>query len=114
MAVMVFAILLYCLWAAKFILSSTASWNGQTYFSLFDDQMISMRFAWNLVHHNGLVWNAGEHVEGYTNPAWTLLMSGAIALLGDRLSPLAIQLIGEICEIGAACFLVASARLLVR
>jgi arabinofuranosyltransferase len=114
LAVMILASLLYCLWATKFIANGAVTWNGLRYFSLFDDQMISMRFAWNLVHHHGLTWNAGEHVEGYTNPAWTLLMSAAIALFGDRFAPLAIQLIGGICEIGAVWFLVWSARLLVR
>lgn len=39
---------------------------------LCDDAFISFRYAQNLVHHNGLVFNAGERVEGYTNFLWTL------------------------------------------
>src|SRR5262245_49787682 len=38
---------------------------GQRYFVLWDDTMISMRFAYNLVHGQGLVWNPGEWVQGY-------------------------------------------------
>lgn len=45
-------------------------------FGLFDDAMISMRYGQNLAAGDGLVWNAGgEHVEGVTNPLWTLWMA---------------------------------------
>jgi len=40
-----------------------------------DDAYISMRYAKNLVMGNGLVFNRGERVEGYTNFAWTLLLA---------------------------------------
>jgi hypothetical protein len=44
--------------------------------SLFDDAMISMRYARNLATGYGLVWNpGGERIEGYTNPLWVLYMS---------------------------------------
>ncbi len=43
-----------------------------------DDAFISYRYAWNLVHNNGLVYNPGTSVEGYTNFLWTVLMSGAL------------------------------------
>jgi len=49
--------------------------NGERYFSLSDDQMISMRYADNLASGNGLVWNPGERVEGFTNPLWTAYMT---------------------------------------
>ncbi len=39
-----------------------------------DDAFISFRYAWNCAKGNGLVWNAGERVEGYSNFLWTLLM----------------------------------------
>ena len=61
---------------AVFIARSAFHIGGRLYFTLFDDAMISMRFARNLAHGHGLVWNAGEHpVEGYTNPLWTLWMA---------------------------------------
>lgn len=44
-----------------------------------DDAYISYRYAWNLVHGYGLVYNVGEVVEGYTNFLWTLISAGAIA-----------------------------------
>jgi hypothetical protein len=37
-----------------------------------DDAFISFRYADNLVRGLGLVFNAGERVEGYTNLSWTL------------------------------------------
>jgi 4-amino-4-deoxy-L-arabinose transferase-like glycosyltransferase len=48
---------------------------GTRYFTLADDGMISMRYARNLAQGHGLVWNAGERVEGVTNLGWTLLMA---------------------------------------
>lgn len=47
---------------------------------LLDDAFISFRYARNLAHGQGLVWNAGEWVEGYTNFAWTLWLSVAFSL----------------------------------
>jgi len=43
-----------------------------------DDAFISFRYADNLVQGLGLVWNAGERVEGYTNFLWTVLLAGAL------------------------------------
>jgi len=40
-----------------------------------DDAFISFRYAYNAVQGLGLVWNAGERVEGYTNFLWTVLMT---------------------------------------
>ena len=40
-----------------------------------DDAYISFRYANNLVNGRGMVFNAGERVEGYTNFLWTLLMA---------------------------------------
>jgi len=50
--------------------------NGTRYFVLFDDAMISMRFAKNFAEGYGLVWNPGETpLEGYTNPLWVVFMA---------------------------------------
>ena len=46
-----------------------------TFFSLFDDAMIAMRYARNMAEGHGLVWNNGEYIEGYTNFLWTLWMA---------------------------------------
>lgn len=40
---------------------------------VFDDLYISCRYAYNLSCGHGLVFNAGEQVEGYTNFLWTLI-----------------------------------------
>jgi arabinofuranosyltransferase len=50
---------------------------------LTDDAFISFRYAQNLVAGNGLVYNAGERVEGYTNFLWTMLAALALKLGGD-------------------------------
>ena len=42
--------------------------------ALFDDAYISLRYARNFADGQGLVWNPGERVEGYTNFLWTLLL----------------------------------------
>ena len=43
-----------------------------------DDAFISFRYAENLAGGNGLVFNRGEPVEGYTNFLWTVLIAGGI------------------------------------
>ena len=48
---------------------------GVRYWWLVDDAMISMKYGRNLAEGSGLVWNAGERVEGYTNLLWTLFMA---------------------------------------
>ena len=69
--------LAYVVYASLFIYScSITIASGERYFVLFDDAMISMRYAYNLAHGAGLVWNPGEQpVEGFTNLLWTLYMS---------------------------------------
>lgn len=64
--------------------------DGVRYHYLDDDQMISMRYARNLAEGQGLAWNAGgEHVEGYTNFGWTLVMAAVHALgAGDATAAL--------------------------
>jgi len=92
---------IYVIWAAFFIArSSFLAIDGKRYFSLFDDAMISMRYAWNFSHGNGLVWNPGEYVEGYTNFLMTLIMSAATLIFNERFSVLAIQIFGIFTVIG--------------
>ncbi len=44
-----------------------------------DDAYISFRYARNLVEGNGLVFNDGDRVEGYTNFLWTVLAAVPLA-----------------------------------
>ncbi len=87
--------LLYVSWAYPFMTeSSVLAIDGHRYFNLFDDAMISMRYAWNLSHGQGLVWNPGERVEGYTNLLLTLIMSVFTGLLDKSAAVLAVQIMG--------------------
>ncbi|HET6823503.1 MAG TPA: hypothetical protein VFH34_12710, partial [Anaerolineales bacterium] len=65
----------YIYYGIQYIYKSAITVEGQTYYVLFDDAMISMRYAYNLAHGNGMVWNAGEYVEGFTNPLWVGFMA---------------------------------------
>ena len=77
-------LLCYCFYTALFIYRASFVIDGQRYFSLLDDSMISMRYARNLAQGYGLVWNpGGPRVEGYTNPLWTVYMSLFHLLLVD-------------------------------
>lgn len=48
--------------------------------NVVDDAMTSMQYAKQLVLGNGLVFNAGERVEGYTNFLWVMFMAPLFAL----------------------------------
>jgi hypothetical protein len=62
-------------WAGWFIFRTSFVLDGRRLFCLFDDAMISMTYARNLVEGYGLDWaRRGAPVEGFTNPLWTALM----------------------------------------
>jgi arabinofuranosyltransferase len=52
-----------------------------------DDAFITFRYAENLARGLGPVYNAGEHVEGYSTPLYMFSLAGASAL-GFELMPL--------------------------
>ncbi len=67
---------LFCVYGLIFIYTTSFVVGGERYFSLFDDAMISMRYAKNFAGGYGLVWNPGAApVEGYTNPLWVGFMA---------------------------------------
>jgi arabinofuranosyltransferase len=80
--------------------------NGETkrVFVLFEDAMISMRYARNFERGAGLNWNAGEErVEGYTNLLWTLWMSLVHKFhLDETLVSLPIMVGGALCVLSLA------------
>jgi len=90
-ALLVAAFLLY---AGAFIYRTSFVVGGERYFSLFDDAMVSMRYARNFAQGHGLVWNAGgERVEGYTNPLWVVYMSLVHLLpISESKTSLAVQI----------------------
>jgi hypothetical protein len=68
-------LLVYGFYAARFIERTSYVINGERYYVLIDEAMVSMRYAKNLAAGHGLVWNPGERVEGFTNPLWVVYMS---------------------------------------
>src|SRR4051812_41830546 len=54
-----------------FVAAGVLAWSNRF---IQDDAFISFRYAQNLARGLGLVWNAGERVEGYTNFLWTLFL----------------------------------------
>jgi hypothetical protein len=61
-----------------------------SYICVFEDAFISYRYAQKLVDGYGLVFNPQQHVWGYSNLLWTLLLAACLAvgvpiMLGSRL-----------------------------
>lgn len=76
----------------------------------FEDALIVLRYARNLVAGNGLVFNPGEHVMGFTTPLFTVI-SGLFVLLGGDKAPALQNSFGVLCLLTEALL---AARLLVR
>ncbi len=73
-----------------------------------DDAYISLRYAENLIAGHGPVFNPGERVEGYSNPAWVLLLATALRLGGDPL--VVARVVGLLCGLGGLIVAWALAR----
>ncbi len=95
---------LFGLWFAWRLI---ATWAGTV---RLEDQLIVLRYARNLVEGNGLVYNVGERVMGFTTPLWTLLSSLFVAFGGDN-APAWQNTFGVFCLLGTAALAV---RLLIR
>lgn len=105
----------FILWGLGFIYrSSTVAIDGQRYFSLLDDAMISMRYAWNLTHGLGLVWNPGELVEGYSNLLMVLWMAVTTVFLDKSGAVLLVQCSGIAMMLGTGWMTMNIARLTMR
>ena len=65
-------------WVLIFLFLVYQSW------FLCDDAFISFRYVRNLINGNGLVFNEGEYVEGYTNFLWVLKLAAIWKFLGVR------------------------------
>jgi len=72
-------LLVLLLWGGFLIYrTSFVAEDGKRYFCLFDDAMISMTYARNLVEGYGLNWaRQGPPVEGFTHPLWLVPMVAA-------------------------------------
>lgn len=62
----------------------------------FEDAYITYRYAENLAAGQGLVYNPGEIVDGYSSPLWTVLLAGLnrIGLSLPAIAPIASLLCG--------------------
>jgi len=94
-------------------ISRTALFDGDTrVFVLWDDAMISMRYARNLALGHGLVWNPGEApVQGFSNLGVTLAMAAVHALGLPRASAaLGVQLLALGALLGTAALCARNVR----
>jgi hypothetical protein len=86
---------LFYVWRTSFVLPE-----GRI-FVLWDDAMISMRYARNLVAGGGLVWNPGERVQGISNLGVTLVMAALHTLpVGELRVSLLFQLVNVALLLG--------------
>ncbi len=104
-AFMFFIGFVFIVWSVVFIYNSSfITIDGNRSYSLFDDAMISMRYAWKFSHGYGLVWNPGEYVQGYSNLLMTLLMSISTLLFSKTNAVLSIQISGIFFMLAVAYF----------
>lgn len=65
-------------WVVLLIATAAITWRVVSFYRphlVVDDAFISFRFADNLAHGLGLVYNPGERVEGFSNFLWTILLA---------------------------------------
>jgi len=85
--------LTYLLLAILVLLVHQAFYLRELGYDGVDDAYISFRYAQNFARGQGLVFNIGERVEGYTNFLWTVLLALFI-LVGVEPGPVAMALGG--------------------
>ena len=97
------AVLALTAWSGWLIYRSSFLVAGTRYFSLFDDAMISMVYAKNLVEGFGLNWaRFGPPVEGFSHPLWTFAMIPVNAL------PLALPVRALVVQVASVALLAAN------
>jgi hypothetical protein len=84
------------LWVTGAAILAGAAAHVRYYTAPFEDSYITYRYARNVANGLGIVYNAGERVEGCTSLSWTLLLA-AVAKLGLPLPEIAtvLSLIGS-------------------
>lgn len=75
-----------------------------------DDAYISYRYAANFLNGNGLVFNIGERIEGYTNFLWVILISAVNLFTGIKFELIAriLGLVSGVSLFGFLFLLIAS------
>ena len=79
------------------ILTAWLAWPLRHYVT--DDTYIHLRYAYQVAHGEGFVFNTGERVYGTTSPLWVLALAEAMALGVDGL--LASKLLGAVATLAA-------------
>ena len=74
-----------------------------------DDAYISFRYIRRLLEGQGLTFNDGERVEGFSHPLWILLVAGGTRLTGLAIPDLA-RALGLACSLSTIACLFASRR----
>jgi arabinofuranosyltransferase len=98
----------YLLLACLILLAHEAFYYRELGGDAVDDAYISFRYAQNFVAGQGLVFNPGERVEGYTNFLWTILLASFLRLGFDP-SRVAIVL-GVLFSLASVCLVYVSCR----
>jgi hypothetical protein len=102
---------LYTAWGLLYIWRTSFSLAGERVFVLWDDAMISMRYAQNLAAGDGLVWTPGERVQGISNLGVTLAMAALHALpVGEW----RVSLLFQLANLGLLLAILALAQRLAR
>lgn len=61
--------------SALLVIGTGLSYAADYRYNLVDDAYISLQYAKNLASGNGVVFNLGERVEGYTNFLWVVVLA---------------------------------------
>ena len=101
----------YAAWSLLYVWRTSFVLGGQRIFVLWDDAMISLRYARNLVAGQGLAWNPGERVQGISNLGVTLAMAALHALPVDELR---VSLLIQLANLGLLLAILALAQRLAR
>jgi len=72
---------------------------------MIDDAFITFRYARNIVHGLGFVYNAGERVLGTTTPLYTLLMAALAFITRNENYPVLALLANALAD-AASTFLI--------
>jgi len=101
----------YAAWGLLYVWRTSFVLDGQRVFVLWDDAMISMRYAHNLVAGDGLTWSPGERVQGISNLGVTLAMAALHALPVDEWR---VSLLFQLANLGLLLGILALAQRLAR
>ena len=86
--------------ASTFVVALFVAHAASTVSQVVDDAFIALRYARNLARGAGLVYNAGERVEGYTCFSWVVIAAALVRLGHEPVR--VVQVVGTL--LGAATF----------